>query len=78
MKKFFQDRKRFFYLVSPALIGAIYLIACFISINQSITLGESYNMYLTRFDFGKITELAAANACPPLYFFVLKNSPDLT
>ena len=72
MKKIFQDRKRFFYLVSPALIGAIYLIACFISINQSITLGESYNMYLTRFDFGKITELAAANACPPLYFFVLK------
>lgn len=72
MKKFFQDRKRFFYLVSPALIGAIYLIACFVNINQSITLGESYNMYLTRFDFGKITELAAANACPPFYFFVLK------
>ena len=72
MKKFFQDRKRFFYLVSPALIGAIYLIACFVNINQSITLGESYNMYLTRFDFGKIAELASANACPPVFLFVLK------
>lgn len=72
MKKYFQERKRIFYLVSPALIGAIFLIACFVNINQSITIGESYSMYLTRFDFGKITELASANACPPFFLFVLK------
>ena len=72
MKKYLQERKRLIYLVSPALIGAIYLIACFVSMNQSIWLGESYNLYLARFDFAQIAELASANACPPLFFFVLK------
>jgi len=72
MKKYLQERKRLIYLVSPALIGAVYLIACFVGMNQSIWLGESYNLYLARFDFAQIAELASANGCPPLFFFVLK------
>jgi 4-amino-4-deoxy-L-arabinose transferase-like glycosyltransferase len=72
MKKFFQDRKRFFYLVSPALIGGIFLILCFLNLNQSVSSIESQNIYYTHFDFSKITELTSTNAYPPLYYFVLK------
>jgi len=72
MKKFFQDRKRFFYLVSPAIIGGIYLILCFLNLNQSVNLAESQNIYYTHFDFAKITEFSSANAYPPLFLFALK------
>ena len=72
MKKYLQERKRFFYLVSPALIGGIFLILCFLNLNQSVTLAESQNIYSTHFDFAKITEFSSANAMPPLFLYVLK------
>ena len=73
MKKYLQERKRFIYLVSPALIGLAFLFLCFIGLNQSATYQESYNLYQTRSDFAGIWNSTVSNAQqPPLYLLVLK------
>ena len=73
MKKFLQERKRFIYLVSPALIGAAFLFLCFTNLNQSISYPESYNLYQTRSDFASIWNASVSNAeQPPLYLLILK------
>ena len=72
MKKFLAERKRFIYLVAPAMIGAFFLILCILNINQSVSTAEAYNLYLTRFDFKHIWQFATTNANPPLYYCVLK------
>ncbi len=73
MKKYLQERKRFIYLVSPALIGAAFLFLCFVGLNQSVTYQESYNLYQTRSDFAGIWNSTVSNAQqPPLYLLILK------
>ena len=73
MKKFLQERKRFIYLVSPALIGAAFLFLCFTNLNQSVSYPESYNLYQTRSDIASIWDSSISNAQqPPLYLLILK------
>ena len=72
MKKYWQERKRIIYLVSPALIGAIFLIMCFANFGQSVNYSESYNIHLTRNDFAGVWNTSIADATPPLYAFTLK------
>ncbi len=72
MKKYLQSRKRILCIVTPAIIGLIYLVLCFANINQSIWFDESYSSYITRFDYGKMLEFTAADVHPPLYYIFLK------
>ena len=72
MRRFVEKYKRPLTLVAPALIGALYLILCLVSVQQSIWFDESYTAYLIRFDFGSILKYTAADVHPPLYYFLLK------
>jgi len=72
MKKYLQSRKRILCIVAPAIIGLIYLVLCFVNINQSIWFDESYSSYITRFDYGQMLEFTAADVHPPLYYILLK------
>jgi len=72
MKDFLLKRKRVFVILAPAFLGALYLILCLANIRQSVWFDESFSSYLTRFNFGEIWNLTAADVHPPLYYFTLK------
>ncbi len=72
MRRFVKKYKRILAIVAPALIGMLYLVLCFASIDQSIWFDESYSAYLIRFDFKDILNFTAADVHPPLYYFLLK------
>ncbi|MBP5656887.1 glycosyltransferase family 39 protein [Candidatus Saccharibacteria bacterium] len=72
MKDFLLKRKRVFIILTPALLGMLYMILCFVNIRQSIWFDESFSAYLTRFDLKSIWEFTAADVHPPLYYFTLK------
>lgn len=72
MGRSIKEYKRFLTLIAPALFGALYLILCFCSIQQSIWFDESYTAYLIRSDFDDIIKYTAADVHPPLYYLLLK------
>ena len=72
MKEFLIKRKRVFLILTPAFLGVLYMALCIFNLRQSIWFDESFSSYLTRFDFGKIWSLTAADVHPPLYYFLLK------
>ncbi|MBR0133775.1 glycosyltransferase family 39 protein [Candidatus Saccharibacteria bacterium] len=72
MKKFFEERKRFIFLVSPAIIGAVFLFLCFSNFGPSVNYQESANAFMTRSDFSAVWNSSISQAQPPLYFLALK------
>jgi hypothetical protein len=72
MEKFINKHGRLIAILAPAIIGAIYIILCAVNLQQSVWFDESYGAYLTRFSFGDIWSLTAADVHPPLYYFLLK------
>ena len=66
------SRKRVFLILTPAILGVIYMALCMVNMRQSIWFDEAYSSYLTRFDVGQIWNLTAADVHPPLYYFILK------
>ena len=72
MKEFFTKRKRVFLILTPALLGVLYMALCMFNLRQSIWFDESFSSYLTRFDLGNIWNFTAADVHPPLYYFLLK------
>lgn len=72
MKKFLLERKRLIRLFAPAIIGLIFIILCFVNIDQSVSLNESINSYIVRYDFAKVLELSTTTSQPPLYYVILK------
>ena len=59
-------------ILTPAILGVLYMVLCICNLRQSIWFDESFSSYLTRFDLGKIWSLTAADVHPPLYYIVLK------
>ena len=72
MRRFVEKYKRPLTLVAPALIGALYLILCLVSVQQTIWFDESYTAYLIRFDYTDIVRYTAVDVHPPLYYLLLK------
>ena len=59
-------------ILTPAVLGVLYMVLCICNLRQSIWFDESFSSYLTRFDLGKIWNLTAADVHPPFYYIVLK------
>ncbi len=72
MKKFLEKHGKLIAILAPIIFGAIYMIICSLNLEQSIWFDESFGAYLTRFSFGDIWTLTAADVHPPLYYFLLK------
>lgn len=72
MKNFFHKHERLITILTPIILGIVYIILCAVDLKQSIWFDESYGAYLTRSSFGDIWNLTAVDVHPPLYYFVLK------
>ena len=59
-------------ILTPAMLGVLYMMLCICNLRQSIWFDESFSSYLTRFDLGQIWNMTAADVHPPLYYFILK------
>lgn len=67
-----QKHERLITILAPTLLGVIYIVLCATHLQQSVWFDESYSAYLTRFSFGDIWNLTAADVHPPLFYFFLK------
>ena len=69
---FIQARKRIICIITPALLGLLFMVLCIAQLQQSIWFDESYSAYLTRYEYPKVWELTSQDVHPPLYYFALK------
>lgn len=72
MKNFIHKHERLIQIITPMILGVVFIILCSFNLRQSIWLDESYSAYLTRFSFSDIWNFTASDVHPPLFYFVLK------
>lgn len=72
MNKFMNKHQGLIAILAPTLLGVIFIVLCAVKLTQSVWFDESYGAFLTRFSFGDIWNMTAADVHPPLYYFLLK------
>ena len=72
MKEFLVKRRRVFVLLTPAILGAIFIILCLLGANHSATTTEGQTVFMTRFDFGQVWQIAGEQGEGPLYYWAAK------
>ena len=72
MKEFLVKQRRIFVLLTPAILGAIFIILCLLGLNHSATTTEGQTVFMTRFDGGQIWQIAGEQGEGPLYYWVAK------
>ena len=72
MKDFLAKRRRVFVLLTPAILGAIFIILCLLGMNHSATTAEGRTVFMTRFDAGQIWQIAGEQGEGPMYYWLAK------
>ena len=67
-----QKHRRAFVRLAPAILGMIFVILCLFGAQHSVTPAEARTVFMTRFDFGQVWEIAGEQGEGPLYYWLAK------
>jgi hypothetical protein len=72
LEQYLQSRKRIICILTPALLGLLFMILCLIRIDQSLSLDEVRRVHLAQAEPSALIAKSIENGQPPLFIAILK------
>ena len=70
--EFLRRRRRAFVILTPTILGVVFIVLCLMGLQHSVNPAEARTVFVTRFDFGQIWDIAGSQGEGPLYYWLAK------